>query len=98
MTSSSTLQDIPLSVFRPEEHLLAHIVNNVRPDGRNLLQPRPIAVIPTPWQDQSHVVSSKQVQIGDSIALGVVKLSVGMPSLQKASSGDIGNHLFINLK
>lgn len=89
-TAVAALQDLPLHVFRPTEHLLAHLVNHVRPDGRNLLQPRPIAVMPTPWQEQPHVVAAKQVQIGGSVAFGVVKLSVGRPSLQKPSSGDIG--------
>eukprot|EP01033_Poteriospumella_lacustris_P020708 gene20708-15229_t len=95
-TATAALQDLPLHVFRPTEHLLAHLVNHVRPDGRNLLQPRPIAVTPTPWQEQPHVVAAKQVQIGGSVALGVVKLSVGRPSLQKPSSGDIDCKVSMN--
>lgn len=91
MASSSTLQNIPLHTLRPAEHLLAHLVNEVRPDGRQLRQPRPIAVLPVPWQKQSNVLASKHVQLGGSVALGVVKLSIGTPAIQRPNVGDIGN-------
>jgi exosome complex RNA-binding protein Rrp42 (RNase PH superfamily) len=89
MASSSTLQNIPLHALRPAEHLLAHLVNEVRPDGRQPRQPRPIAVLPVPWQKQSNVLASKHVQLGGSVALGVVKLSIGTPAIQRPNVGDI---------
>lgn len=94
-TDSSALKDIPLHIFRPTDFLSAHLWNNVRPDGRTLLQPRPVGVKAGPLQNLADGLTSVQVQIGNTIILAVPKVLVGIPSLSTPNNGDIcESHFF----
>lgn len=93
------LADIPIHVFRPVEHLQAHLQNSVRPDGRSLTQARPITIQSTRFRDHTNrVISSKQVQIGGSMAIAAVTLSIGTPALPLPNKGDIGTFVFSVIK
>lgn len=89
MADSNNLKDIPLHIFRPTEYLSAHLSNNVRPDGRTLLAPRPVGIKTGPLQNEANGITSVQVQVGNTIILAVPKVLVGTPTLSTPSNGDI---------
>lgn len=89
MTSLLPLQSIPLQVFRPKEHLFSLLANQIRADGRQLSELRPVSFQKLGSQRKTKIIqaaqatsssswllSSVQVSLGENVVLGVVSGTV----------------------
>lgn len=85
------LEDLPIHLFRPNDHLLAFLKNGVRPDGRSLHHSRPFTLAHNVVQGK-HIISSSQCVLGGTMVMSALTLKVGMPSVSQPRHGDVGKH------
>ena len=94
MTELPKLEDLPIQLFRPVDHLLAFLKNGVRPDGRNLRHSRRFTMSHNVVEGK-HIIGSAQCVLGGTMVIAALTLMVGMPNVHKPKQGDVGKlHCF----
>jgi len=78
-----------LKLLDPESHLRSYVKNNVREDGRELLEERLLQVSPQGGSFSSSLCGSSMVQLGATRVACGVTLYVGTPALATPAEGEV---------